>query len=302
MPLAEQSTKPATAPAAAKPADRRKMVGRLGPWRLVRLMGEGALNRVYLAEHEDAPGAACYAIKTLKKEWWNDTGAIELQRREALVGRKVSHPNLLPVLAAHVAAPPFYVVTPRIVGQSLQALLQGGRPRLPQALWIARQAAEALAALHQQTGMIHGDVKPSNVLVGPDGHATLLDLGFCQSANETRAWSARPVMGTLSYIAPERVTSACGADARSDLYSLGVMLYEMIAGRLPLEADEPARLIEMHRQAKPECIRSVRPDLPKPVASLVHRLLAKEALRRPDSAAAVARELVRLEIACFSLT
>ncbi len=300
MALVEHTTRPSTP--VSKPADRRKLVGRLGPWRLVRLLGEGALNRVYLAEHEQAPGAATYAIKTLKKEWWNDSAAIELQRREALVGRKASHPNLLPVLAAHVAAPPFYVVTPRIAGQSLKALLEVGRPRLPQALWIARQCAEALSALHTQTGMIHGDVKPANVIVGPDGHATLIDLGFCQSANETRAWSQRRVMGSLSYIAPERVTSACGSDGRSDLYSLGVMLYEMIAGRLPLVADDPARLIEMHRQAKPECLRSVRPDLPKPVASLVHRLLAKETLRRPDTAEVVARELVRLEIACFSLT
>lgn len=290
-----------SARAASPQADRRKVIGRLGDWRLLRLLGEGALTRVYLAEHEASAGAAAHAIKTLKKEWWNDPRAIELQRREAWVGRRVNHPNVLPVLAAHVAVPPFYLVTPRIAGESAATVLRSGRLKLSQALWIARQTAEGLDAIHTQTGMLHGDVKPANVMVGPDGHVTLIDLGFCQGPNEVRSWTDQPVLGSLAYLAPERVTSAHALGPPSDLYSLGVTLYELLAGRLPLEADEPGRMIEMHRQEKPPCIRSARAGVPKPVGSLVHRLLAKDPLRRPASAAEVARELVRLEIACFCL-
>jgi serine/threonine-protein kinase len=148
--------------------------------------------------------------------------------------------------------------------------------------------------------MIHADVKPSNVVVAPDGHATLVDLGFVHSPHESRHWSTRPVYGTLNYIAPEAITSSLAADERSDIYSLGVMLYEMLVGALPFAADDAAGLISMHREARPRCIRSHRPDLPKPVASLVHRMLAKDTLRRPESAEEVAEQLVRLEVECFA--
>ncbi|MGL4514754.1 MAG: serine/threonine-protein kinase [Lacipirellulaceae bacterium] len=285
------------------PSRRRKAVGRMGPWQLVRVLGEGALTRVYLARPADADGAAAaYAVKSLKREWWSEPAAIEAQRREAWVGTRVSHPNLAPVLSSHVAAPPFYVVTPYLAGETAAAMLAAGRrPPMPLGLWIARQGAEALAALHAATGMVHGDVKPANLMVGPDGHTTLIDTGFCQSPEESRSWATRPVVGTLHYMAPERFTSASVADARSDLYSLGVTLYELLVGRPPLDADSPAALLTMHREAKPTCLRTARPNTPKSVASLVHRMLAKDPMRRPATAAEVAGELVRLEIECFGL-
>jgi len=109
------------------------------------------------------------------------------------------------------------------------------------------------------------------------------------------------VVGTLNYIAPEAITSRLSAEPSSDLYSLGVTLYEMIAGQLPFDAASPDELVRMHREMKPDCIRHRAPRLPKAVASLVHRLLAKNSLRRPASAVDVAEELMRLEIECFSL-
>lgn len=283
-------------------ASRRKIVGRMGPWLLVQQLAEGPLTRVYLARHSEGPEAKpAYAVKALRREWWQDGCAIGSMRREAWVGRQASHANLISVLDAGVSQPPFYVVTPRLVGDTVAKLLGAGtRPSLPQALWIARQVCEALAALDEQAGVIHADVKPSNILVAPDGHATLIDLGFCQTTHEARSWASRPVVGSLQYIAPEMVTSACAADTRSDLYSLGATLYEMLAGRPPFQGNEPAELIAKHRQEKPECLRRARPDTPKPVASLVHRLLAKDPMRRPGSPGEVADELSRLEIACFA--
>src|SRR3972149_187969 len=165
----------------------QKLVGRLGPWQLVRLLGEGNLTRVYLSRPADAPSnqPSAYVVKLLRKEWWRDPQAIEVQRREAWVGGRVSHPNLLPVLSASVKEPPFYVVMPRLDGASLaQILTEQGRLDIPVALWIARQTADALAALFDATGMIHSDVKPANILVSPTGHATLLDFGFAQTPSE----------------------------------------------------------------------------------------------------------------------
>lgn len=281
---------------------RRKVVGRMGPWQLVRLLSEGALSRVYLARPLDSPDAPpAYAVKALRREWWQDSVAIETLRREALVGGKVSNPHVAPVLGGQLARPPFFVVTPRLAGETLAAKLDEARPpSLPAALWIARQTAQALAAIYAATGMTHGDVKPANVLVSPEGHATLLDLGFCQSAEEGRSWAQRPVVGTPHYMAPEVVTSACAVDRRSDLYSLGVMLYEVLAGQRPFQADDPGELIAMHRATKPGCIRHARPETPKPVASLVHRLLAKDPIRRPATPEEVAEELIGLEIASFA--
>lgn len=282
---------------------RRKSVGRIGPWQLVRLLSEGSLTRTYVATPAESANAASpsYVLKMLRKEWWRDPQAIEMQRREAWVGRRLANPHVAPVLSAQVDQPPFYVVTPFLSGVTAADMLAAGRkPSLPLALWIVRQTAQALDALHRELDMIHADVKPANILVSPDGHATLLDFGCAQTAAEARSWANRPVVGTLHYVAPEMITSACSIDPRCDVYSLGVTLYEMLTGELPFDATEPDRLVEMHRTAKPICIRERRSELPKPVASLVHRMLAKEPLRRPASAAEVVNELVRLEIDSFA--
>ena len=101
---------------------------------------------------------------------------------------------------------------------------------------------------------------------------------------EASQWATRPLAGTLAYIAPEMVTSALAAGPRSDIYSLGVTLYEMITGRRPWDSDDPGELAMLHRQAKPIDIRALRPDVPDPVAEIVHSMLAKDPLRRPSSA------------------
>ena len=281
----------------------RKSIGRIGPWQLVRLLAESDLSRVYLARPAEAPAESppAYVVKVLRKEWWRDAHAIEMQRRAAWVGRTVSHANVLPVLSAGVEQPPFYIVCPKLDGRTLSSLLEQSR-RLPIAitLWIARQVAEGLDALHANVRMVHADVKPANIIVGPDGHATLIDLGFVHAPTESRHWSTRPIYGTLNYLAPEALTSAMAASPQSDVYSLGVTLYEMLAGALPFVGRDAEQLLRLHREGKPECLRARRPDMPKSVASLVHRMLAKDPLRRPESAADVAAELVRLEIECFA--
>ncbi|MEX0586096.1 MAG: protein kinase, partial [Pirellulales bacterium] len=172
------------------------LVGRLGPWQLVRLMAEGNFTRVYQArpvedlesdsvEAELARRPAAYVLKALRKEWWRDPAAIDMQRREAWVGSKVSHPNLLPVLSASVQEPPFFVVAPLVDGVALsQILTEQGPLVVPLALWIARQVAEGLDALFAGARLIHADVKPGNILVSPSGHATLIDFGFAQTPAE----------------------------------------------------------------------------------------------------------------------
>jgi serine/threonine-protein kinase len=254
---------------------------------------------VWLAQPADAvsrPGA--YALKLLRPHWEDSPEAVATLRREALVGRTVSSPRLAPVLAAHVAEPPYYIVMPWLAGVTLDTLLPGRRMGMAVALWHARQVAEALDALHQ-AGWMHGDVKPANVHVSPRGHVTLLDLGFARQADEPgRGLADRPVLGTPRYLAPEAARGT-QADVRADLYSLGVLLFEQLAGRPPFDAADLGELVRLHRQQTARGIRELVPAAPPAVDRLLRRLLAKQALRRPQSPRELIDDLARLEIELF---
>jgi serine/threonine-protein kinase len=288
------------------------VLGRMGPWQLVRMLAESNFTRVYLGrpaeshfiedDTETAHRPAAYVVKVLRKEWWREPQAIEMQRREAWVGSKASHPHLLPVLSASVEEPPFYIVTPKLDGMALSQIISQHAPlAVPRALWIARQVAEGIDALYEATSMIHSDVNPSNIFISPLGHATLIDFGFVQTSDEASRWATRPLTGTLAYIAPELLTSAFAAGPRSDIYSLGVTLYEMLTGRRPWDSDDPGELATLQREAKPAELRTLRPDAPGEVAELLQSMLAKDPLRRPASARELATLLVRMEIDSFSL-
>ncbi|MCL4190782.1 MAG: serine/threonine protein kinase [Thermoguttaceae bacterium] len=275
---------------------------RVGPWELVSLAAEGVLARVYRARPAGAPRdvAASYALKLLRPEWDNDGRAVELIRREAIVGRQVANPHVVPVLAAGTGEPPYYVVTPWLEGATLATrLARGDRFDLPVALWIARQVAEALEGI-TAAGWMHGDVKPANILISPSGHATLIDLGFARHRDEGGSIIERYVAGTCSYAAPELLTSALRPDIRSDIYSLGVVLYEMLAGRLPFEAQTLAELVEQHQRARPAKLRVLAPEVPRAVARFVHQMLAKEPLRRPQTPREAVMRLAAMEIETFS--
>jgi len=272
----------------------------VGPWQLVDLLGQGRLATVYLARPVgsavDQPPS--YAIKLLRPEWQDDRRGLALLARELQVARKVAHPHLVPVLAAELNVPPYYLAMPLLEGRTLAQRLDEGPIDLPVALWIARQAAEALDALHT-AGWTHGDVKPSNILVAASGHATLIDLGFARNALERCSLVDRPVLGTIQYMAPEQLSSSWMADIRSDIYSLGVTLFEMFVGRAPFDAEEISELAAQHRQDLPGDLRSLVPYLPTRAARLVQHMLAKQPLRRP-APQEVVRRLTVLEIDTFA--
>lgn len=288
--------------AGARRGDREELPCRVGPWEMVSLAAEGGLARVYRARPARSPGdrPAAYALKMLRSGWQDDPRAVCLLRREALVGRTVSHPHLVSILQASLGQPPQFVIMPWLDGSTLRAQLDAGRRiDLPVALWIARQVAEALEALHA-AGWMHGDVKSGNVFLSSQGHVTLLDLGFTRRSHETGSAVDRWLTGTCSYIAPELVTSAVRADIRSDVYSLGVVLFELLAGRLPFTGGSLAELAQQHKQSRPPNLRRLAPHLPRNVVDLVHQMLAKEPLRRPQTPRDLIDRLVALEIAAFS--
>jgi serine/threonine protein kinase len=269
----------------------------------VELAAEGSFARIYRARPAHLPpdGPADYAVKLPRPRWQSDRWAIGQLAREAVVGRSVSHPNLISILAASLGVEPRFLVMPWLEGRTLQSQLDAtSTPDLPVALWIARQVAEALRALHG-AGWMHGDVKPSNILVSPSGHVTLLDLGFARRGHETgSAVDRRMIGGTCSHIAPEFVTSAVREDIRSDIYSLGVVLFELFSGRLPFEGKNMAELLTHHKRSSPPDLRRLAPHLPAEVVQLVHQMLAKEPLRRPQTPRELVQRLTALEVATFS--
>lgn len=281
--------------------------GRQGPaklrqWELVEKVAESRFAEVYLARPvaKSQGLAASYAIKLLKPEWEGDPRTVAVFRREAWAGRKVSDPHLVSILAANTKTPPYYLVMPWLAGMNLSARLAGS-PGLGvcESLWIARQVADALDALHQ-AGWMHGDVKPSNIFLSPEGHVTLLDLGFARRTDAKDQAADRTVSGTWHYMAPEAFLPALGVDARSDLYSLGAVWFETLAGRPPFVGSSAAELSQQHRMAHPTGLEDLVRRLPSGAGRLLQQMLAKHPLRRPQTAREVIDCLVGAEIATLS--
>lgn len=281
--------------------EREVPIKRLGDWQLTQLTGRGSFTNVYMARPVNCrPNwPDDYAVKLLRHEFRNDKLALDSLRREVEVASQVTHQHLVTILESHLDDETKYVVMPRLEGVALSQVIEKvGYVSVRQALWIVRQVAEALHALHRR-GWLHGDVKPQNVMLSTDGHATLIDLGFALRQSEAMLTELRTVRGTLNYVAPETMTSAYCSDERSDIYSLGITLFELLTGRIPFAGPSPGALIEAHREQPIPDPRNYVSDIPRDVVRLLSRMTAKQPLRRPQNVRALITELLPLEVAAM---
>jgi serine/threonine protein kinase len=246
-------------------------------------------------EARDESDSPC-AVKVVRDDWEDRPTAIKLLQREARAGLSVRHPHLVRVTHAQVTHPPYFLVMPLLSGESLRRRLRR-EYRLPvgDAIRVVRQTAEALDALHR-AGFLHGDIKPDNIRL-VDGAAVLIDLGFAHRRGENTALlRAGYVLGTVNYLAPELCDPEPGESFHSDLFSLGLMLFEMLTGRLPYPPGNFNQTLRRHRCDPPADLRRYAPAIPSALAGLVERLLAHRPEDRPR-AALVVQQLIKLEIA-----
>lgn len=273
-------------------------IPRIPGYQLLQRLGGGPMTSVFSARAVEND-AAC-AIKMLRDDWEDPDTGIKLLQREARAGLGVRHTHLVRITHAHVTAPPYFLVMDLLPGESLRRRLRR-EFRLPmmEAVWILRQISEALAALHA-AGFLHGDIKPDNVRLIDDGTAVLIDLGFAHRPGENAAFlRAGYVLGTANYLAPEQCDPLPAEDLSSDVFSLGVMFYEMLTGRLPYPSGSLRQTFRRHRCDPPADIRGIVPNLPASLIALLSRLLAHRAADRPR-ASAVVQQLIKLELAALT--
>jgi hypothetical protein len=267
---------------------------RVGDCVIKDLVGYGGMGEVYFALHEKLGREV--AVKVLRGHLAGDRAAAERFRSECASLTKIGkHPNVVTALEAgeHEGAP--YLVMEYMPGVDLGRRVAGGPLPVADACDYARQAALGLAHAHKH-GIVHRDVKPSNLLLTRDGTVKLLDLGLARRAlrppseEASRAFQDE-LVGSLDYMAPEQADDPSAADARSDLYSLGCTFYCFLAGRPPFADRLRLKKLLAHAKEPPPSIRAIRADVPDAVAALLDRMLAKEPSARPASAEELARAI-----------
>jgi serine/threonine protein kinase/Tfp pilus assembly protein PilF len=266
------------------------LIGKLiGHYRIESLIGVGGMGEVYLARDERLGRKA--ALKLLPDSLTTDETQLSRFKNEARSASALNHPNILTVYEIGVEGNVHFIATEFIEGITLRASLAHGRIKPHAALEIAMQVASALAAAHE-AGVVHRDIKPENIMLRPDGYAKVLDFGIAKLTEQrlasddhtiktTAALQTRPglVLGTARYMSPEQARGQ-KVDARSDIWSLGVVLYEMVGGSPPFRGETPSDCIAAILTTEPPRLSGVLPDVPLKLESILQKALRKNSDER----------------------
>jgi eukaryotic-like serine/threonine-protein kinase len=263
----------------------------MGRYELTHLVARGGMAQVYRAIdlQLDRP----VALKVLFPELSVDKTFVERFRREAQAAANLSHPNIVPVFDWGEDDGVYFIVMEYIDGRSLSAVLRDPQ-RLPpnQIAQIGAGVAAALAFAHRH-GVVHRDVKPGNILITPDGEVKVTDFGIARAVNtEESLTQTGAVMGTAAYFSPEQAEGKT-VDARSDIYSLGVVLYEMAVGRPPFQGDSPVAVASKHVRDDPTLPRVANAACPAALEAVIMKAMAKDPASRYGSAEELRADLLR---------
>jgi eukaryotic-like serine/threonine-protein kinase len=265
-----------------------------GRYRLCRWLAVGGMGQVWQAVDEVL--GRLVAVKLLRDEYAQDPSFVGRLRAEARSAAALAHPGIASVFdygevrTAAGAEPTPFLVMELVEGEPLSSLLaREGRPGLDRSLNIVGQAAVAVGAAHR-AGLVHRDVKPANLLVGPDGMVKVTDFGVAQALGQGQGDQRELLVGTAGYLSPEQA-SGQPATAASDLYALGVVAYECLAGRRPFTGEHPIAVALGHLLQPPPPLPD---DVPEQVRALVAQAMAKQPTRRPPDASVFGHQLLGL--------
>jgi beta-lactam-binding protein with PASTA domain/predicted Ser/Thr protein kinase len=261
-----------------------------GRYKIIRKLGSGGMANVYLAEDQELGRRV--AIKILNERHANDEQFVDRFRREAKHAAGLSHPNIVAIYDRGEAEGTYYIAMEYLDGRSLKELIVARGPApVSVAIDYARKILDALRFAHRN-GIVHRDIKPHNVIVDAEGRVKVTDFGIAR-AGASQMTEVGSIIGTAQYLSPEQAKGA-PVDQTSDLYSVGIVLYELLTGKVPFTGDSPVEIAMKHISAIPEPPSSLRPDVPDDLDLVVLRALGKTPDERYPSAEEMDKDLGRV--------
>lgn len=249
-------------------------------YELQELIGGGGMADVYKAQDKLLDRAV--AVKILHQQYANDAEFVEKFRREATAAAKLAHPNIVNIYDVGEDGGSQYIVMEYVSGPTLKEVIQQKGCLEPiEAVRIAKEIASALESAHRNN-LVHCDIKPHNILVMPDGHIKVTDFGIARAVSASTMTYSGSVMGSVHYFSPEQAKGTV-ITTKSDVYSLGVVLYEMLTGKLPFNGETSVSIALKHLQEEPVPIRQINPSIPPVLEAIVQKAMSKDPADRPSS-------------------
>jgi len=263
-----------------------------GRYEIIEELGKGGMGRVYRVE--DIKVKEEIALKLIKSEIAKDKKTIDRFSNELRLARKIRHKNICGMYYLGEEKGRHYITMEYVPGEDLKSMIRMTRRlSIGTAISITKQVCDGLAEAHR-LGIVHRDLKPSNIMIDKEGNARIMDFGIARSYMEKGITGAGVMIGTLEYMSPEQVESK-KLDHHSDIYSLGVILFEMVTGRLPFEGNTPLQIAMKHMSETPADPRRFNSQVPEELSSLILKCLEKDKAKRFQHAEEVGAELIKIE-------